>query len=207
MATDEDPVWSPDGAQIAFDSNRDGSVNNLYQKNSGGAGEERLLLKTDKNKFAQSWSSDGKYVVYDEVDSQNSRDVWALPLTGDGKPIPVVKTPADEFQGQLSPDSKWIAYTASETSRPEVYIQSFPPSGSKYQISNTGGTQPRWQRNGKELLFLTLTSELMAVGIETGPGSDKSATLRAGLPKKIMNTSVLRRSSKVTALCLWEIST
>ncbi len=45
-ATDTAPIWSPDGTRILFSSNRTGTFD-LYQKNSGGVGQEELLLKSD----------------------------------------------------------------------------------------------------------------------------------------------------------------
>ncbi len=192
-AADSHPVWSPDGSQIVFDSNRNGGVWNLYQKSSGGAGDDKLLLRTVKNKVAESWSMDGKYIVYNETDPGTLDDIWVLPLTGDQKPFPVIKTPVDEYGGQLSPDSKWIAYTGLDTGRPEIYIQDFPPSGAKYQISNMGAVQPRWSRNGKELFFLAggANGELMSVDVEVGLGADKKPVLKAGLPKKILTFNLL----------------
>jgi len=192
-AVDQGAVWSPDGSQIVFSSSRDGGAFNLYQKSSGGAGEDRLLLKTNKPKTAQSWSMDGKYLVYDEIDSMTLNDVWALSLTGDPKPFPVIKTPVDEWGGQLSPDSKWIAYVGLDTGRPEIYIQDFPPSGTKYQISNMGADQPHWSRNGKELFFLTVgaTGDLMSVSVEAGVGADRKPALKAGLPRKVVSFNYL----------------
>jgi Tol biopolymer transport system component len=54
----------------------------------------------------------------------------------------------------LSPDGKWMAYQSNESKRPEVYVQTFPPSGQKYQISTNGGLQPLWAPDGKQLFFL-----------------------------------------------------
>lgn len=51
---DTAPVWSPDGTQIIFSSNR-GGVFDLYQKNAGGVGQEELLLKSDQAKLADDW--------------------------------------------------------------------------------------------------------------------------------------------------------
>jgi serine/threonine protein kinase len=196
----ESALWSPDGSQIAYASARAGGILNLYQKHSGGGGEEKLLLKTDKPKTPESWSKDGKYIIYDELDSKDENDIWALPLFGDGKAFPVIKTPDDEEQGQLSPDSKWIAYMAVETGRPEIYVQSFPPAGAKYQISSQGGYQPRWSRNGKELFFLA-SGDLMAVDIESGVAADKTTILKPGIPRKLLTLSILldRNNYDVTA--------
>ena len=83
---DDFPVWSPDGARIVFSSNREGGVFNLFEKPSGGGGQEQLLLKTSQPKMATDWSRDGRYIVYDETDATSGADIWLLPLSGDRKP-------------------------------------------------------------------------------------------------------------------------
>jgi len=72
-----------------------------------------------------------------------------------------------------------------ETGRFEIYIQPVPPSGAKWQISTTGGNQPHWRRDGKELFFLATDRNLMAVAITSG------ATLQAGVPKALFESRTL----------------
>jgi serine/threonine protein kinase len=35
-----------------------------------------------------------------------------------------------------------------------IYVQNFPPPGGKWQVSRSGGAEPRWRRDGRELFFL-----------------------------------------------------
>src|SRR5262249_24369938 len=77
----------------------------------------------------------------------------------------VLQTSFDEIEGQLSPDGRWIAYASNESGRYEVYVQTFPEPGGKWQVSVAGGTQPRWARNGRELFYIASDSRLMAVPI------------------------------------------
>jgi hypothetical protein len=44
-------------------------------------------------------------------------------------------------------------------------VQPFSGPGGKTQISTNGGTQPRWNRNGKEIFYISLDGKLMAVPI------------------------------------------
>jgi hypothetical protein len=70
-------------------------------------------------------------------------------------------------QGQFSPDGRWMAYTSDESGKAEIYVTPFPGGGSKWQISQAGGTSPRWRHDGKELFFLAADSELMAVDVDS----------------------------------------
>jgi len=121
----------------------------LYRKSAGGVGAEELLLKSAQTKLPDDWSRDGRSILFQSLDPKTSWDVWILPLEGDRTPRPVVQTRFNELQGSFSPDGRWIAYVSDESGRSEVYVQSFPPSGGKWQISISGGVQPRWRAMGR----------------------------------------------------------
>jgi Tol biopolymer transport system component len=172
------PVWSPDGGRIVFTSDRDGT-SNLYQKSSSGAGSEELLLQSDTAKYVTDWSPDGRFIAYEKQDPRTGLDLWLLPLFGDRKPILYLQTEFNEGQGQFSPDGRWMAYASDESGRREVYVQTFPASGGKWQISTAGGTYPRWRRDGKELFYIAADQKLMAVAVQT------DSTLQAGRPQAL----------------------
>ena len=67
----------------------------------------------------------------------------------------------------LSPDGRWLAYTSDESGRGEIYVTPFPQAASKWQVSMTGGTSPRWRNDGKELFYLSADSKLMAAEVDT----------------------------------------
>jgi dipeptidyl aminopeptidase/acylaminoacyl peptidase len=168
-SSDASPIWSPDGSRIVFGSNRTG-VYDFYEKSVNGAGNEKLLLATQETKVQSDWSPDGRILLYRSLDSKMGYDLWALPFDGDRKPFPVVQTKFDERDGQFSPDGKWIAYQSNDTGQFEIYIQSFPGPGGKFQISSGGGAQVRWCRDGKELFYIALDGRLMAVPIQLTSG-------------------------------------
>jgi dipeptidyl aminopeptidase/acylaminoacyl peptidase len=160
------PVWSPDGSRIVFNSNRKGSMD-LYLKALSGGGLEEVLLESNTLKLPTDWSRDDRFILYEDADSNTNRsDLWVLPLSGDRKPMPFLQTPFAELQGQFSPNGRWIAYMSDESGRFEVYVQSFPAPGGKWQISTDGGTMPRWRRDGKELFYLAADRKLMAVEVK-----------------------------------------
>ena len=177
-ADDEHPRWSPDGKTIAFDSARDGLAN-LYQRAVNAVGDDKLLLKTESAKTLSDWTRDGKYLVYTA-----DNDVWAVPLSSDpkareSKPIQVTKTPFIERTPRVSPDGRWVAYESDEPGEFRVYVQSFPEPGFKQVVSTTGGIEPRWSGDGKELFYYTggafpytnPAAIVMAVPIQAAGGS------------------------------------
>ena len=167
-ADDASPVWSPDGSRVVFASERKG-VYNLYWKLSSGAGADEMLLESDQPKWPSDWSSDGRFLLFYSFDPQTGFDLWVLPVSGDKKPFPFLKTPFEERDGQFSPGGKWIAYQSNESGRSEIYVQPFPGPGGKFQISTNGGAQPRWNKNGKEIFYVSLDSKMMVFPVKMSP--------------------------------------
>jgi serine/threonine-protein kinase len=60
---------------------------------------------------------------------------------------------------EFSPDGRWIAYVSTEVGSPEVYVRPYPGPGEKIRISTTGGSEPIWTANGRELLYRSGTLE------------------------------------------------
>lgn len=182
-AYDSAPLWSPDGSRIVFASFRKGQVD-LYQKVSSGAGSEELLLESKGNKFPDDWSRDGRFLIFGSVNPKTKFDLWVLPLFGDRKPTPFLQSEFNETHGRLSADGRWLAYVSDESGRAEVYVQTFPVSGGKWQISSSGGDQPAWRRDGKELFYLAADKKIMAVGVKAG------STFESEAPRPLIQTRV-----------------
>jgi len=168
-ANESCPVWSPDGSRIAFASNRNG-LNSVYQKPSNGAGNDEMAFKSEEAARPEDWSPDGRFMLFTTVSGGTGADLWVAPLSGDQKPSPLIQTEFIEIQPRFSPDGRWVAYTSNESGTFQVYVQSFPVSGGKWQVSTGGGAQPQWRRDGKELFYLTADRKLMAVDVNgSGP--------------------------------------
>lgn len=158
------PAWAPDGVRFAFSQMRAGEAD-VFVRSIMGAGEEEGWLKSDEVKSVDDWSADGRYIVFTNY---KKRDLWLLPTFGDRKPVPIVQTQGFARGGRVSPDGRSLAYSSDETGTTEVYVQSFPVPGAKRRVSTSGGSQPAWRQDGRELFYRSQDDKVMAVPIQPG---------------------------------------
>jgi serine/threonine protein kinase len=171
-------VWSPDGHRIGYSSNRAGSWR-LFVKNANGIGEEEALTPADAE-WMKDWSKDGRFIAYGNSDG----DLYALPLFGERKPILIAKSHPGGNMPKFSHDGKWVAYNSDETGTWQIYVVPFPEANQKWLISNSGGVQPCWRSDGKELYYLTLDGKMMAVDIKA------DNKIEPGIPRVLFDTGL-----------------
>ena len=160
------PVWTPDGKRVAFQSTSGGPFN-LYWQPADGSGPAERLTTGENRQAASSFSPDGQSLAYTETNPAAGMDIWILQMS-DRKAHSFLKTPANEGGPQFSPDGRWLAYSSNESGRTEIYVQPYPGPGGKWQISTEGGAEPTWNPNGRELFYRS-GAKMMAVDISTQP--------------------------------------
>ncbi len=182
---DRDPVWSPDSARIVYASYQKGRYD-LYLKSVIGSDEEEVLFASDTNKFPESWSSDGSYIAF-TLFREPQADIWILPMGGEKKAFPFLQTRFNEGEAVFSPDGRWIAYTSDESGTEQLYVTPFPGGGRKWQVSTTGGQNPRWRDDAKEIFYLASDNRIMATEV-----SSKSDTFEVGATTPLFKTRAVR---------------
>ncbi|MEO8502499.1 MAG: protein kinase [Acidobacteriota bacterium] len=175
----QSPVWSPDGTQVIFASDRGGATDLFLKDISDAAAERPFYSSSVEFKAPTAWSPDGKWVVLQQVDPDTLNNIYLLPTTGVITPQPYVQGPGNESSGVVSPDGKWMAYRSGDATAVELYVQSFPIPGQPVRISNGGVlAAPWWSRDSKHLAYLDATSKTVwTVDLEGG------GTLRVGTPR------------------------
>jgi Tol biopolymer transport system component len=186
--SDRDPIWSPNGDQIAFSS--DEKQSGLYLKSATGVGNPELLLKSPAP-AVWDWSADGKFIAY-SPSREIINDISFYQLFGKHEPLTyLAESNFAHGLAQFSPDVHWLAYASGEAGRLEVYVQSFPTPSSKWQVSTGGGLLPRWRQDGKEIFYLGNDRKLRAVRVRP---SDKDKSFDISTPEVLFEVPSLRET-------------
>jgi serine/threonine-protein kinase len=168
-----DPLWSPDGKRIAYagPSGKDSAeisagAADILSQVVDAPRQPELLYSDPHSQWPWSFSPDGKTLVFDA--GPNPIRIRAVNIeTGEARDV--VANQFNNRLAKLSPDGRWLTYTSNESGQVEVYVRPFPGSGGATQISLSGGDQPLWSRDGRELYYRDGRNFI-------------AATMRAGIP-------------------------
>jgi Tol biopolymer transport system component/tRNA A-37 threonylcarbamoyl transferase component Bud32 len=160
-------AWLPDGSHLAMESAMEGA-SRLFLKSADGSGMVQELFKSRASSAAAcSFSPTGRLLLFTEETEKTGSDILILPLVGGGAPTPLAATAAQEDGAQFSPNGRFVAYSSDATGRVEIYVAAFPRPGDTWQVSQEGGREPRWSRDGKELFFFNRDNWLVAAAVDT----------------------------------------
>jgi len=163
------PIWSGDGRRVAFQSDREGDHAVFAQPADGGTVERLTRPEPGTAHVPESWSPDGGTLLY-SVSKGADRSLWTL-STRDHKSAPFSDVRATTLPSDavFSPDGRWVAYQLGQVELGEanLYVQPFPPNGSKYQIARGG--RPAWSHTGEELFYVPAAAQFVVVKITAQP--------------------------------------
>jgi serine/threonine-protein kinase len=84
------------------------------------------------------------------------------------------------MNAMFSPDGRWVAYGSDESGTDAVYVQPFPTTGAKAQISRGDvGHHALWSRDGKQLFYIPGPGRFTVVNVTTQPSFSVSAPVPA----------------------------
>jgi serine/threonine-protein kinase len=172
-ADDGTPIWSPDGEWVTFNSDRDGSVRNLYRKRADGTGEVERLTTSEQPQWPNSWSPDGSTLAFGQLVSGRAGEIMFYRSGADPEVEAFLATPFWEWVPQFSPDGRFLAYSSAESGVSEVYVRSSAGRGPQIKVSTRGGRDAQWV--GSEELLYRVADEIYSVRLSVDGNALKPA--------------------------------
>jgi eukaryotic-like serine/threonine-protein kinase len=187
-AEDVGGVWSRDGSLIAYRSLQATDTNVLVKQAQGLQPPRSIISLKERSQATDdlnpnSWSLDDQKLLCTLQPSTGGTQLVLLSPAG-GKMTPFLTTKTSETNGQISPDGKWVAYASNESADWEIYVTTFPTAAGKWQVSQGGGTEPRWRGDGKEIFYIGAGSTLTAIPVSP------AGTFASGNPTPLFRTQL-----------------
>jgi serine/threonine-protein kinase len=142
--------WSPDGKRVAYRTDR-GHRSAIWWQAADLSDAAKPLVASEHTDFYEGVLTPNGAIVY-QVDTTGA-DVEYRMLSGDTTPKPVATTRFQEYYARVSLDGRWVAYQTDEPGTNEIVVQPFPGPGARVQVSDHGGTEPVWARDGSHLYY------------------------------------------------------
>ncbi len=184
---DRAPVWSPDGASVAWFSD-DGSGYELVIAAQDGTGARRTIdITPSVMAWEVTWSPDGSRIAFVDDDVRvrvvevESGDVTTADAGG-------TNLERGSMGLTWSPDSKWLAYAKTHANNFRRVVAWNVDSGEARPMTDAlaDATNPAWDRDGRHLYFLASTN------LALNSGWANTSSILAGAPTYAAYVMVLR---------------
>ena len=146
---DESGTWSPDGLRIAWAGQR----RKVMLRGAGAVLPDQTIAEFETPVQVWDWSRDGRALLIGRKNGSTGDDLWIQPPVEGAAAQPYVTAPFDQAYGAFAPDGRSIAYASNESGQFDIYVDTYPQPGTRLRVTTSGGTEPRWSTDGRELFF------------------------------------------------------
>lgn len=150
-----DPVWSPDGTQIAFasDRNQNPPYCSLWLMNADGSNPRSLFDGGETFNLGPTWSPDGQYIAFQSNRSGNF-EIHRLEVET-GEVTNLTQSPNLDANPAWSPDGATIAFASDRGGNPEIWLMNADGTGARQLTDRpmVGDWRPSWSPDGQRVVF------------------------------------------------------
>jgi Tol biopolymer transport system component len=173
-------VWVPDGVSVVVSTGVAGTQEfKMDVLAINGTHSHTFRFPLRQFYWPRSVSPAGRYMLYDSPDGayMQKADIGVVDMVDDSMKTLVTGGENVTALSQFSPDGSRFAYQSDESGQFEVYVAAFP-GGGKWQVSQGGGTEPRWRADGRELFYVDAENYIVAVEVHPGATFEAGSTTR-----------------------------
>jgi hypothetical protein len=184
------PVWSPDGSQIAFVVEQPGEWV-VYRKYMNRSDPPQIMWRSPHYVVLTDWAPSPEALITTERTDYGDYDLQARTMAGIATVL--ADGPAHQGSGRLSPSADILAFVSLESGEPQVFVQRYPDTGWRCQVSQDGGWQPAWGPKRGELFYLNPRGTVMSATLDlSDPASCPEHPPRPRFSTQIRNPSGAR---------------
>ncbi len=178
LAADATPVWSPDGTQILFASDRGGDFD-IYRLQVNTGEFVNLTLNSSAQDFHPSWSPDGQHILFSSDRGGSYYQIYRMAADGSNVQQVAVVPGNNAFYPRYSPNGTKIAFMRASITivacdwNWDIWVMNADGSGQVQITSQLGGDfYPNWLPDGSGIIYAScrnfLFSDLYRVDLGTG---------------------------------------
>jgi Tol biopolymer transport system component len=166
-ATDSGPVWSPDGARLAWTQGPNSSEADIFVMRPDGSGVVNLTNTPDVRNYLSSWSPDGSEIAF-ASNRDGNYEIYVVPSTG-GLARNLTNSAGDDLNPAWSPDGVSIAFDSDrDGGNPEIYVMASDGTAPTRVTNEPGNdTQPSWAPDGSKLVFASSRPNVSVLNVWT----------------------------------------
>ncbi|MCO4098289.1 MAG: protein kinase [Gemmatimonas sp.] len=146
--------WMPDGLRVLYEDREDTRSIILRQRWDGSDAPTVVYGGPQTSAREVVVSPDGSLFAY-RTGSGNSAEILWRRFEGDTTSRPFASSPGADLSPRFSPDGKRLAWDSDVSGTAQVYVAAFPSGEGRLQVSDNGGEQALWSRDGQAIYFVT----------------------------------------------------